>query len=55
MPQLNPAPRLAILLFWWLNFLTLIPNNVLSHTFTNELTALSAEKVKSDTWNWPWH
>nr|ATU84795.1 ATP synthase F0 subunit 8 [Ictalurus punctatus] len=55
MPQLNPAPWFAILVFSWLIFLTVIPNKVLNHTFTNEVTTLSAEKLKSDTWNWPWH
>nr|AAK69977.1 ATPase subunit 8 [Rhamdia laticauda] len=55
MPQLNPAPWFAILLFSWLIFLTVIPNKVLSHTLTNDVTTLSAEKLKSETWNWPWH
>nr|USU82209.1 ATPase subunit 8 [Ictalurus balsanus]USU82212.1 ATPase subunit 8 [Ictalurus balsanus]USU82215.1 ATPase subunit 8 [Ictalurus balsanus]USU82218.1 ATPase subunit 8 [Ictalurus balsanus]USU82221.1 ATPase subunit 8 [Ictalurus balsanus] len=55
MPQLNPSPWFAILVFSWLIFLTIIPNKILNHTPTNEITALSAEKLKSDTWNWPWH
>nr|AFM53625.1 ATPase 8 [Tachysurus ussuriensis] len=55
MPQLNPARWFAILVFSWLIFLTVIPHKVLTHIFTNEVTALSAETLKSDTWNWPWH
>nr|AGV00995.1 ATPase subunit 8 [Pangasius pangasius]AGV01019.1 ATPase subunit 8 [Pangasius pangasius] len=55
MPQLNPAPWFAILVFSWLIFLTVIPRKVLNHTFTNEIAVLSTEKLKSDTWNWPWH
>nr|AEL33263.1 ATPase8 [Semaprochilodus kneri]AEL33266.1 ATPase8 [Semaprochilodus insignis] len=55
MPQLNPAPWFAILVFSWLVFLTIIPSKVLKHTFTNEPTALSTEKPKTDPWNWPWH
>nr|YP_010318840.1 ATP synthase F0 subunit 8 [Schilbe grenfelli]UMB50719.1 ATP synthase F0 subunit 8 [Schilbe grenfelli] len=55
MPQLNPAPWFAILVFSWLIFLTVIPTKVMNHTFTNEVTTLSSEKLKSDTWNWPWH
>nr|ARF05748.1 ATP synthase F0 subunit 8 [Hisonotus thayeri] len=55
MPQLNPAPWFTILVFSWLVFLTLIPNKVLSHTFTNEPTPTNSQKLKSETWNWPWH
>nr|UMB50089.1 ATP synthase F0 subunit 8 [Austroglanis sclateri]UMB50102.1 ATP synthase F0 subunit 8 [Austroglanis sclateri] len=55
MPQLNPAPWFAILVFSWLVFLTVIPHKVLNHTFTNEIMVLSTENLKSDTWNWPWH
>nr|QUB02925.1 ATP synthase F0 subunit 8 [Parachiloglanis hodgarti] len=55
MPQLNPAPWFAILMFSWLIFLTVIPNKVLSHKFTNEIITLDSEKLKSNTWNWPWH
>nr|YP_010892857.1 ATP synthase F0 subunit 8 [Neosilurus hyrtlii]WJQ22574.1 ATP synthase F0 subunit 8 [Neosilurus hyrtlii] len=55
MPQLNPSPWLAILLFSWLVFLTVIPNKVLKHSFTNETTTLNAKKPTLHTWNWPWH
>nr|YP_010892909.1 ATP synthase F0 subunit 8 [Tandanus tandanus]WJQ22743.1 ATP synthase F0 subunit 8 [Tandanus tandanus] len=55
MPQLNPAPWLAILLFSWFVFLTVIPSKVLKHSFTNEITALSTKTPTLHTWNWPWH
>nr|BAK42580.1 ATPase subunit 8 [Trichomycterus areolatus] len=55
MPQLNPAPWFAILVFSWLVFLTVIPNKVLNHTFPNELATIDAQNLKTTTWNWPWH
>nr|QAT19487.1 ATPase subunit 8 [Hoplias malabaricus] len=55
MPQLNPAPWFAILVFSWLVLLTIIPSKVLKHTFNNEPTSVSAEKPKTEPWNWPWH
>nr|YP_009990520.1 ATP synthase F0 subunit 8 [Centrolabrus exoletus]QNM99770.1 ATP synthase F0 subunit 8 [Centrolabrus exoletus] len=55
MPQLNPAPWLAILLFSWLIFLTFLPQKVLAHTFPNEPTSQSAESPKTEPWNWPWY
>nr|YP_010997021.1 ATP synthase F0 subunit 8 [Prietella phreatophila]UGN11507.1 ATP synthase F0 subunit 8 [Prietella phreatophila] len=55
MPQLNPAPWFMILMFSWLIFLTVIPNKVLNHTFTNEIMTQNAKKFKPNTWNWPWH
>nr|WNH22782.1 ATP synthase F0 subunit 8 [Yarrella blackfordi] len=54
MPQLNPAPWLAILVFSWLVFLTIIPPKILAHTFPNEPT-LDTEETKTEPWNWPWH
>nr|YP_008593357.1 ATP synthase F0 subunit 8 [Kurtus gulliveri]BAN83260.1 ATPase subunit 8 [Kurtus gulliveri] len=55
MPQLNPTPWFAILIFSWLVFLTIIPTKVLSHTFPNDPTPQSTQKSKTDPWNWPWH
>nr|BAP75740.1 ATP synthase subunit 8 [Cyprichromis leptosoma] len=55
MPQLNPSPWFAILVFSWLVFLTVIPPKVLAHTFPNDPTLLSTEKPKTDPWNWPWY
>nr|YP_007026203.1 ATP synthase F0 subunit 8 [Neosalanx taihuensis]YP_009121437.1 ATP synthase F0 subunit 8 [Neosalanx tangkahkeii]AFU89132.1 ATP synthase F0 subunit 8 [Neosalanx taihuensis]AJF41796.1 ATP synthase F0 subunit 8 [Neosalanx tangkahkeii]AZM32458.1 ATP synthase F0 subunit 8 [Neosalanx taihuensis] len=55
MPQLNPAPWFAILMFSWLVFLTVIPPKILGHIFPNEPTIQSAKKANPEPWNWPWH
>nr|QNK04295.1 ATP synthase F0 subunit 8 [Labrus mixtus] len=55
MPQLNPAPWLAIFMFSWLIFLAFLPPKVLAHTYPNEPTSQSAEKPKTEPWNWPWY
>nr|YP_010956761.1 ATP synthase F0 subunit 8 [Menticirrhus littoralis]WMY89867.1 ATP synthase F0 subunit 8 [Menticirrhus littoralis] len=54
MPQLNPSPWLAILIFSWMTFLVIIPPKVLAHTFPNEPTLQSTETFNMGTWNWPW-
>nr|YP_010745274.1 ATP synthase F0 subunit 8 [Triplophysa langpingensis]YP_010835759.1 ATP synthase F0 subunit 8 [Troglonectes lihuensis]WET58830.1 ATP synthase F0 subunit 8 [Triplophysa langpingensis]WGC44036.1 ATP synthase F0 subunit 8 [Troglonectes lihuensis] len=54
MPQLNPAPWFAILVFSWLAFLTIIPTKVMNHTSPNEPTLLDSEKHKTEPWDWPW-
>nr|YP_001491361.1 ATP synthase F0 subunit 8 [Trixiphichthys weberi]BAF51885.1 ATPase subunit 8 [Trixiphichthys weberi] len=54
MPQLNPAPWFAILVFSWLVFLTIFPPKVLSHTYPNEPSPQSTDTTKTDTWTWPW-
>nr|NP_073655.1 ATP synthase F0 subunit 8 [Diplophos taenia]BAB20724.1 ATPase subunit 8 [Diplophos sp. MM-1999] len=54
MPQLNPSPWFAILLFSWLVFLIILPPKIIAHTFPGE-PALSTEKTKTEPWNWPWH
>nr|YP_004733502.1 ATP synthase F0 subunit 8 [Hydrolycus scomberoides]BAK42099.1 ATPase subunit 8 [Hydrolycus scomberoides] len=55
MPQLNPAPWFAILVFTWLIFLFILPPKVMKHTFTNDPAVLDTEKSKKEAWNWPWH
>nr|ADX31727.1 ATPase subunit 8 [Craterocephalus amniculus] len=55
MPQLNPSPWFALLVFTWLIFLIIIPPKVLAHVSPNEPTTHSAEKPKTQPWNWPWH
>nr|YP_220593.1 ATP synthase F0 subunit 8 [Jenkinsia lamprotaenia]BAD89206.1 ATPase subunits 8 [Jenkinsia lamprotaenia] len=55
MPQLNPAPWFAILVFSWLVFLTVIPPKVLAHKFNNEPTVMGAQKTSPDPWTWPWY
>ncbi|YP_138244.1 ATP synthase F0 subunit 8 (mitochondrion) [Myxocyprinus asiaticus] len=54
MPQLNPAPWFAILVFSWMIFLTIAPTGMVNHVFTNEPTPVSAEKHKNESWDWPW-
>nr|BAX09180.1 ATPase subunit 8 [Enneapterygius etheostomus] len=55
MPQLNPSPWFAILVFSWLVFLAIIPSKILAYKFPNDFSTPSTEKVKSHPWNWPWH
>nr|YP_005089213.1 ATPase subunits 8 [Tenualosa thibaudeaui]BAL43860.1 ATPase subunits 8 [Tenualosa thibaudeaui] len=55
MPQLNPAPWFAILVFSWFIFLTMVPQKVLTIVFNNEPTPGAAEKAKPGPWSWPWH
>nr|YP_009681643.1 ATP synthase F0 subunit 8 [Sicyopterus eudentatus]QDP13063.1 ATP synthase F0 subunit 8 [Sicyopterus eudentatus]QDP13076.1 ATP synthase F0 subunit 8 [Sicyopterus eudentatus]QDP13089.1 ATP synthase F0 subunit 8 [Sicyopterus eudentatus]QDP13102.1 ATP synthase F0 subunit 8 [Sicyopterus eudentatus] len=54
MPQLNPAPWFAILVFSWLVFLTIAVPKVLNYTFPNEPTPQSTQVPKTDPWTWPW-
>nr|YP_010956553.1 ATP synthase F0 subunit 8 [Pontinus nematophthalmus]WMY89646.1 ATP synthase F0 subunit 8 [Pontinus nematophthalmus] len=55
MPQLNPAPWLAILLFAWGVFLVIIPAKITSHLYPNTPTPLDASKKKTQPWTWPWY
>nr|YP_009311285.1 ATP synthase F0 subunit 8 [Oxynoemacheilus angorae]BAV70032.1 ATPase subunit 8 [Oxynoemacheilus angorae] len=54
MPQLNPAPWFAILVFSWLVFLVILPTKVMNHIVPNEPTILDSEKHKTESWDWPW-
>nr|YP_009311649.1 ATP synthase F0 subunit 8 [Canthophrys gongota]BAV70604.1 ATPase subunit 8 [Canthophrys gongota] len=54
MPQLNPAPWLAILMFSWLIFLAILPTKIMSHTTPNDPGSLASESHKTEPWNWPW-
>nr|WNV27998.1 ATP synthase F0 subunit 8 [Etheostoma microperca] len=55
MPQLNPAPWFAILVFTWLIFLIILPPKVLAHIYPGEPTSQSTEKPKTEPWIWPWY
>nr|YP_009229004.1 ATP synthase F0 subunit 8 [Paralichthys lethostigma]ALS20302.1 ATPase subunit 8 [Paralichthys lethostigma]WNH19206.1 ATP synthase F0 subunit 8 [Paralichthys squamilentus] len=55
MPQLNPAPWFMIFVLSWVVFLTIIPTKILAHTFPNEPTQQSTQKLKTESWNWPWY
>nr|YP_009332438.1 ATP synthase F0 subunit 8 [Sinocyclocheilus ronganensis]API68239.1 ATP synthase subunit 8 [Sinocyclocheilus ronganensis] len=54
MPQLNPGPWFAILVFSWLLFLVIIPTKILSHISPNKPAPVNAEKHKTGPWHWPW-
>nr|YP_009755374.1 ATP synthase F0 subunit 8 [Girella melanichthys]QIP53851.1 ATP synthase F0 subunit 8 [Girella melanichthys] len=54
MPQLNPSPWFAILIFSWMIFLIIVPPKILAHSFPKEPTPLNAQKAKTASWNWPW-
>nr|YP_009306626.1 ATPase subunit 8 [Retropinna semoni]AOQ30574.1 ATPase subunit 8 [Retropinna semoni]AOQ30587.1 ATPase subunit 8 [Retropinna semoni] len=54
MPQLNPAPWFAILVFSWVIFLTIIPPKVLGHIFVHEPATVGPEKTDLTSWTWPW-
>nr|BAU45810.1 ATPase subunit 8 [Acanthocobitis sp. CBM-ZF-12678] len=54
MPQLNPAPWFAILVFSWLVFLTIIPTKVMNHISPNDPAILDSKKHKTESWDWPW-
>nr|QII69142.1 ATP synthase F0 subunit 8 [Paradiplospinus antarcticus] len=55
MPQLNPSPWLAILVFSWLVLLVIIPPKIMAHTYPNEPAPKNLQKTKGGSWNWPWH
>nr|YP_009630770.1 ATP synthase F0 subunit 8 [Channa punctata]QBS14431.1 ATP synthase F0 subunit 8 [Channa punctata]WPS67128.1 ATP synthase F0 subunit 8 [Channa punctata] len=54
MPQLNPAPWLAILLFSWFIFLAIIPQKISVYLFPNNPTPQSTRTTDMTPWNWPW-
>nr|WNH36888.1 ATP synthase F0 subunit 8 [Scopeloberyx robustus] len=54
MPQLNPAPWFAILVFSWLIFLVFLPPKVLAHAFPNEPSTQSTEGPHTQSWTWLW-
>nr|YP_009001950.1 ATP synthase F0 subunit 8 [Colistium nudipinnis]AFH09377.1 ATP synthase F0 subunit 8 [Colistium nudipinnis] len=54
MPQLNPAPWLAILIFTWIVFVLVMPEMVMKYSFPNEMTVQSAKAFGTEAWNWPW-
>nr|WNH23289.1 ATP synthase F0 subunit 8 [Menticirrhus americanus] len=54
MPQLNPSPWLAILVFTWLTFLFFLPPKILAHIFPNEPSQQATEMILAQIWSWPW-
>nr|BBU25622.1 ATPase subunit 8 [Telmatherina celebensis] len=55
MPQLNPAPWFAILVFTWLTFSIILPPKVLGHTFPNDPAPQNTQTLKPLSWLWLWH
>nr|BBH37334.1 ATPase subunit 8 [Pisodonophis cancrivorus] len=55
MPQLNPTPWFAILVFSWLVFLAFIPTKIMGHTFNNEPNPLATTNPQLNAWAWPWY
>nr|ATL15915.1 ATP synthase F0 subunit 8 [Johnius distinctus] len=54
MPQLNPSPWLAIMLFSWMTFLIILPPKIMAHVYPNEPTLRDSGEFKTGIWNWPW-
>nr|YP_009246581.1 ATP synthase F0 subunit 8 [Nemipterus bathybius]AMT85278.1 ATP synthase subunit 8 [Nemipterus bathybius]BAQ20907.1 ATPase subunit 8 [Nemipterus bathybius] len=54
MPQLNPAPWFAILVFSWTVFLAILPPKVMAHSFPNEPAPQNTQKSQANSWSWPW-
>nr|AAR13510.1 ATPase 8 [Ophisternon aenigmaticum] len=54
MPQLNPAPWFAILLFSWFIFLTILPLKTMTYVFPNEPQTKTIILTKTEPWSWPW-
>nr|UPM51950.1 ATP synthase F0 subunit 8 [Cociella crocodilus] len=54
MPQLNPEPWFALLVYSWLIFGTIVPVKVKAFLYPNEP---NYEKDSLDilSWSWPWY
>nr|BBB04433.1 ATPase subunits 8 [Ratabulus megacephalus]BBM90021.1 ATPase subunits 8 [Ratabulus megacephalus] len=55
MPQLNPGPWFAILLYAWLIFVVVIPSKVMAHLYPNDPAYQNAKNSPTPPWSWPWH
>nr|ATA66329.1 ATP synthase F0 subunit 8 [Chrysochir aureus]QOS02900.1 ATP synthase F0 subunit 8 [Chrysochir aureus] len=54
MPQLNPSPWLALMVFSWATFLIFLPYKILKHVMPNVLTPPTQSSNSTITWFWPW-
>nr|WMY90491.1 ATP synthase F0 subunit 8 [Acanthemblemaria sp. AC-2023] len=54
MPQLNPAPWFALLVFSWATFMIFLPPKVLTHNFPNEPAMMAVQSTEKTTWTWKW-
>nr|AFM78482.1 ATPase synthase subunit 8 [Colomesus asellus] len=55
MPQLNPTPWFAIMMFSWLALLVFLLPKIMAHTFPNEPSSKNTQAPKTEPWAWPWH
>nr|WNH23721.1 ATP synthase F0 subunit 8 [Sebastapistes fowleri] len=55
MPQLNPKPWFAILMFSWACFLVILPPKVTGHIFTNTTKARTLRQKHKNSWPWVWN
>nr|AKG95387.1 ATP synthase F0 subunit 8 [Dunckerocampus dactyliophorus] len=55
MPQLNPSPWFAILIFSWAVLISIVPLKIISHKFPNNPTLLDSKIQQNKFWSWPWH
>nr|YP_009692499.1 ATP synthase subunit 8 [Asterorhombus intermedius]QEH58976.1 ATP synthase subunit 8 [Asterorhombus intermedius] len=54
MPQLNPAPWFAILVFSWLILLTLVISKVLNFILPCDTLPQQTASMHKPTWTWQW-
>nr|BAW19694.1 ATPase 8 [Chaenogobius annularis] len=54
MPQLDPSPWFAILVFSWLVFLVIVVPKTLKHNFPNEPSIQNTQAPETKSWSWPW-
>nr|QNK04317.1 ATP synthase F0 subunit 8 [Boops boops] len=54
MPQLNPAPWFAVLVFSWAVFLTILPPKVMAHVFPYDPALQNTDASSAQAWTWPW-
>nr|AJW75186.1 ATP synthase F0 subunit 8 [Oostethus brachyurus] len=55
MPQLNPSPWFAILIFSWTVLATIVPMKIMAHKSPNNPSALESDTPQNKFWSWPWH
>nr|AGC13259.1 ATP synthase 8 [Poecilia hondurensis]AGC13261.1 ATP synthase 8 [Poecilia hondurensis]AGC13265.1 ATP synthase 8 [Poecilia hondurensis] len=55
MPQLIPTPWLALLIFSWTIFSTIVLPKMLKHSFPDNPTPRSKQDLHKNKWDWSWH
>nr|YP_009472990.1 ATP synthase F0 subunit 8 [Scaphiopus holbrookii]ASV64476.1 ATP synthase F0 subunit 8 [Scaphiopus holbrookii] len=54
MPQLNPGPWFAILVFSWLILLVILPPKITKHNLLSNPSPQASKKPQTTYWTWPW-